>query len=220
MFLPTWTREAEKISQLKPMLAPSSISMSPFLQLRIVFRPMKTPLPISSPRLSRPFRVQATRVVDHDIVTDANLVRMTDRDVDAKDDVAADAAENPRIASSSAETVRARRAPSWRRSSRARRARARPKPGRPMNEIAILVGLGLAFVKQLPLDDRDPRIVLARGSRHLGQCIQRNPQGRSVVAARGHRLRIDVAHWRFSGSGPTQNSTAATPALSRTSRIT
>ena len=49
------TRLAEKISQLKPMFAPSASSMSPFLQERIVFRPMKTPLPIEIPRLVSPF---------------------------------------------------------------------------------------------------------------------------------------------------------------------
>ena len=54
MSLPTRTRDAEKISQLKPMFARSSITMSPFLQLRIVLRPTNTPLPIVMPLLSVP----------------------------------------------------------------------------------------------------------------------------------------------------------------------
>ena len=37
------------------MLASSSMTMSPFLQLRIVLRPMNTPLPIVMPWLSVPF---------------------------------------------------------------------------------------------------------------------------------------------------------------------
>ena len=52
--MPRWTREAEKISQLNPMLARSSITMSPFLQLRMVLRPTNTPLPIWMPWLSVP----------------------------------------------------------------------------------------------------------------------------------------------------------------------
>jgi hypothetical protein len=49
----TWL--AENSSQLKPMLAPSATSISPFLQDRIVLRPMNTPLPIAIPRLVSPF---------------------------------------------------------------------------------------------------------------------------------------------------------------------
>src|SRR6185436_9310451 len=55
MSLPTSTRDAEKISQLNPMLARSSMTISPFLQLMIVLRPTNTPLPIVIPLLSVPF---------------------------------------------------------------------------------------------------------------------------------------------------------------------
>ena len=51
---PTVTRLAEKISQLKPMLAASASSMSPFLHERIVLRPTNTPLPIRMPWFESP----------------------------------------------------------------------------------------------------------------------------------------------------------------------
>ena len=94
---PTRTRLAEKISQLKPMFAPSAISMSPFLHERIVLRPMNTPLPIVMPGVRVALRVEQAVVVDDDVVADVDLVRMPQHDVLAEDDVAAAAAEQPRI---------------------------------------------------------------------------------------------------------------------------
>src|SRR5687768_12494679 len=41
--------------------------------------------------------IEATQIVDHDVVTDMNLVGMSERDVDTENDVAADGAENQRI---------------------------------------------------------------------------------------------------------------------------
>ena len=91
------TRLAENSSQLKPMLAPSAISMSPFLHDRIVLRPMKTPLPIRMPRLVVALRVEQAVVVDDDVVADVDLVRMAQDDVLAEDDVAPARAEQRRI---------------------------------------------------------------------------------------------------------------------------
>ena len=42
----------------------------------------------------RAFGIQAAQIVDHDVVADVNLVRMAQGDVHAKDDVAADRAED------------------------------------------------------------------------------------------------------------------------------
>ena len=58
-------------------------------------------------------RIEAAQVVDDDVVADVNLVRMPERDVDAEDDVAADASRAPADTASIAGTGRARRAPSW-----------------------------------------------------------------------------------------------------------
>ena len=91
------TRLAENISQLKPMLAPSARSMSPFLHDRIVLRPTNTPLPIVMPAIRVALGVDQAVVVDDDVVADADLVRMAQHDVLAEDDVAAAGAEQRRI---------------------------------------------------------------------------------------------------------------------------
>ena len=97
MSRPMRTRLAENISQLKPMLAPSSRSMSPFLHDRIVLRPMNTPLPIVMPRLRLALGVEQAVVVDDDVVADVDLVRMAQHDVLPEDDVAAARAEQRRV---------------------------------------------------------------------------------------------------------------------------
>ena len=91
------TRLAENTSQLKPRLAPSASSMSPFLHDRIVLRPMNTPSPMRMPRLRLALRVEQAVVVDDDVAADVNLVRMAQHDVLAEDDVAAARAEQQRI---------------------------------------------------------------------------------------------------------------------------
>ena len=115
------TRLAEKISQLKPMFAPSASSMSPFLHDRIVFRPMNTPLRDADAGVRLPFGVDQAVVVDDHVVADVNLVRMAKHDVLAEDDVAAAGAEQQRIQSSCAARAPARLGRS---ATAARRARA------------------------------------------------------------------------------------------------
>ena len=78
------------------MLAPSARTMSPFLQERIVLRPMKTPLPIVMPRVGLALGVEQAVIVDDDVVADADLVRVPQHDTLTEDHVSPTGAEEQR----------------------------------------------------------------------------------------------------------------------------
>ncbi len=115
----------------------------------------------SRPRLSVPFASRQHASSMTTLSPIAILCGMPERDVDAEDDVAADGAEHQRIQLRAQEQAEGAGHPAGQEHHQFvgdQRAEAGPAD----HEVAVLVDLGAALVEQLLLDDRDPRIVLAR----------------------------------------------------------
>ena len=159
--MPTRTRDAEKISVLNPMLASSSTTMSPFLQLRIALRPRNTPLPIRMPSLSVPF---ASRQQPSSMTTlSAMWILCGWRSTTP----APKATPRPHEPSSQGYSFERRNSPSAPGSPQQMSVisfvlEQRQEAGLADDQFGVPLRLRLLLVEQLALDHGDPRVVLAR----------------------------------------------------------
>ena len=155
---PIVTRLAENTSQLKPRFAPSASSMSPFLHDRIVLRPMNTPSPMRMPRFDSPFAsIRQLSSID-DVAADVDLVRVTQDDVLAEDDVAAARPQQHRVQRLAEHQPQRARATTARTSRSARSFSSAPEPGPADDERRVLRAARRAGREQLLLGFADRQL--------------------------------------------------------------
>jgi hypothetical protein len=158
MSLPTRTFDAEKISQLNPMLARSSIAVFA-AEDRIAAD--EHAAANGDAVIVRALGVQAAQVVHDHVVADVNLVGMAQRDVHAEHHVTAHRPEDPRVDRRAQHQAKRAGHPAGQ-DHRCFVGEQRHEAGPADKQLAVLVAFRAALVEHLLLDDGDLRVVVAR----------------------------------------------------------